>query len=444
MWALAVFALTLAAPAAVAAGAPVQGTWHADQARVPDARDPGRDGDGVLVAVLDSWVDAQHPDFEGRVLAGGSCAGGTCRDGAPAPDPCDHGTHVAGTVASSSYGVAPRARILPVKVLAYEPASATRPAGCSGTTGDVAAGIRYAVARGARVLNLSLGGDVPGISSSSSIATAVAEAARAGVVVVFAAGNASVPVADSYGGDALIVAATGSDGQLASYSQRDVGVSLAGPGGDADGQGCQPGSCVISLFPGARYALAAGTSMAAPHVAGVAALLLAQDAARDRQQVIDRLLGTARPLAGAGSGLVDATAALGTATTQPQSVASPAPPPAGPTTPPPTAPPSEIPPTPVQVTPPPVPQAPGAAPGPGQTPVAPALPSGEPPPVAPPLVAVPAPPDPTALPVLDPPRAIAAQVPEATAGLAAALVAAAGLSTAAVGLRRRSRLPAGG
>jgi subtilisin family serine protease len=277
------------------------------------------------VAVLDTWVDGAHRDFEGRVLPGADCTGGTCREGVMAADQCDHGTHVAGTVASSSYGVAPRASVLPVKVLAYDP-SATPPA-CNGSVSGVAAGIRYATAQGARVINLSLGTLVPGLSSSTSISTAVTEAARAGVVVVFAAGNSTVPVSDTYGGGALIVAATGPDGQLAGYSQRGAGVSLAAPGGDPEAfASCSPSTCVTSLFPTGRYAVAAGTSMAAPHVAGAAALLLAQDPARTRDQVLERLRGTARPLGGAGSGLLDVSAALSAVPTRPDSAPPPLPP----------------------------------------------------------------------------------------------------------------------
>jgi subtilisin family serine protease len=300
--------LLLPALPAAAAGTPPQETWHAEQARVPDARESGRNGQGVVVAVLDSWVDRAHKDFEGRVLTGADCAGGSCTDGAPAPDQCDHGTHVAGTVASSSFGMAPRATVLPVRVLTYEPSSGE----CVGRPDDVSAGIRWAVSRGARVLNLSLGPDVPGLSASSSIRAAVAEAARAGAVVVFSAGNASLPVTDSYGDSALIVAATGPNGRLAPYSQRGTGVDLAAPGGEPEtSEVCTQDDCVTSLFPGNRYSVAAGTSMAAPHVAGVAALLIAQDPSRSRQDVLDRMLRTARPLADAGRGLLDARAALG-------------------------------------------------------------------------------------------------------------------------------------
>ena len=293
---------------AFAAATPVQRTWHADQARIPDARAAGRDGSGVLVAVLDSWVDRAHPDFQGRVLAGADCVGGTCRRGPASSDKCEHGTHVSGTIASSSFGVAPRAKVLPVRVLTYDPMSG----GCVGRPDDVAAGIRWAVAQGAQVLNLSLGPNVAGLSTSSTIPAAVQDAAAAGAVVVFSAGNAGIPVTDSYGDAALIVAATGPSGRLASYSQRGAGVDLAAPGGDPRTRDvCTKQDCVTSLFPGGRYALAAGTSMAAPHVAGIAALLIAQNPSRTREQVLRRLLDTARPLFGAGRGLVDARAALG-------------------------------------------------------------------------------------------------------------------------------------
>jgi subtilisin family serine protease len=307
----AVVGLAGAGPAVGAEAAPPQRTWSLDQAHVPGARAAGRDGGGVLIAVLDTWVDGSHPDLEGRVLTGADCTSGTCRQGPASHDPCTHGTHVAGTLASSSYGVAPRASLLPVEVLAYAPAPEGRPAVCSGSVGSVAAGIRYATTHGARVVNLSLGTLVPGLSSSSAIAEAVADAARAGVVVVFAAGNASVPVADSYGTDALVVAATGPSGALAGYSQRGAGVTLAAPGGDpATPDDCTPSTCVTSLYPGGRYAVAAGTSMAAPVVSGTAALLLAQDPSRTPAQVVARLRATARPLAGAGDGVVDAAAAL--------------------------------------------------------------------------------------------------------------------------------------
>jgi hypothetical protein len=255
---------------------------------------------------------------------------------------------------------------------------------------------------------------------------AVREAARAGAVVVFAAGNSSVPLADSYGGDALIVAATGPDGSLALYSQRGSGVSVAAPGGEPPALGaCNPEQCVTSLFPQGRYAVAAGTSMAAPHVAGIAALLLAQDPTRSGRQVVDRIRGTARPVpgGGAGDGLVDATAALSgavasrppsprpsrTASARPSSPAA--------------APASEVPGSPAAQ---PAPTAAGVEQPVLQEPEP--LPGSEPPPA---VAADPADPGVTA--AAPEPRS---SLPPGPPALAVALLLAAGLSTTLAGLRR--------
>ena len=170
---------------------------------------------------------------------------------------------------------------------------------CSGSLQDISDGIDFAVGAGARVLNLSHGALVPGLASSGAVTSAVSRAHDRGVVVVFAAGNSSLPLADSYGGDAVIVAATGPGGSLASYSQRGAGVTMAAPGGDSSQLGCSDTTCVKSLYPGNRLTLLQGTSMAAPHVAGVAALLLAQRSGRSPDRVRSLLTSTARPLLGA-------------------------------------------------------------------------------------------------------------------------------------------------
>lgn len=297
-----------------AAGTTVQATWHARQAEVYAAQAAGNGGAGVLVAVLDGWVDAGHKDFEGRARPGVSCLGGTCVEGQQR-DSCWHGTHVAGLIGSSSFGVAPQALLLPVQVLGADAAGS-----CVGTADDVAAGIRYAVDAGARIVNLSLGSELPDQSASSPIPTAVQYAGSKDVLVVFSAGNNDAPVANTYGGGALIVAATAPSGRLASYSQHGQGISLAAPGGDGsatdkDGKPSCAGQadCVTSLLSGNRYGVAAGTSMAAPQVSGAAALLLGQDATRTHDQLGQRLTATARPLDQAGAGLLDASAALGVA-----------------------------------------------------------------------------------------------------------------------------------
>lgn len=285
-----------------------QVTWNFTQAHVTPAQATGNYGSGVLVAVLDTWIDASHPDFGGRVLAGADCVGGSCKAGLAPADNCEpHGTHVAGTVASASFGVAPSARILPVRVLSWKNNA------CTADSRDVARAVTWAADHGARIINISLGTSVP-TGSISDVASAVDGASSRGILVVAAAGNEQAPVGDAYGASALVVAATGPSGQLASYSQRGNGVDLAAPGGDPVGSDCTADTCIVSTWSGHRFAAFAGTSMAAPHVAGAAALLWGQNPSRSRADVVSRLTSTAHPLANAGSGLLDAARALGVAT----------------------------------------------------------------------------------------------------------------------------------
>lgn len=279
----------------------------------------------MLVAVVDTWVDPNHPDLTGRVVDEADCIGGSCKDHSYVPDSCTHGTHVSGTIASASYGVAPEADILAVQVLN----DGGTPGGqCSGSTTDVANGINFAVAHHARVINLSVGELIPAAFQDAGVTAAVHAAAQAGAVVVFAAGNSSSPgVTDNYGGDALLVAATGPGGSVAGYSNSGGSISIAAPGGDdgaivVDVNGCNPNGsdCIISTFPpqpgacsdatGGCYGLDEGTSMAAPHVSGAAALLVGENPGRSRDDVFHALESTAHPVAGAGSGLMDVGRAL--------------------------------------------------------------------------------------------------------------------------------------
>ncbi|MPY98496.1 MAG: S8 family serine peptidase [Actinophytocola sp.] len=308
---LAALCVAVFLPQAVYADSGQARTWNFAQATIPGAQALGNEGKGVTVAVIDTWVDYEHPDLRGRIAEHAVCVDSAsgCRDNTYAEDRCAHGTHVAGTVVSKSYGVAPKAQVLAVQALAYDEVRGE----CTGSTEDVARAIRFAVGKGAAVINLSLGTLVPGLFSSDAVASAVADAARAGVVVVFAAGNNTIPMSDDYGSNALLVAATGPNGSIASYSTRGGSVSLAAPGGDSRSSGrtsCSADTCIVSTVPGRSFALLQGTSMAAPHVAGAAALLLSQLPERGREDVLTSLQSTARPLAGTQHGLIDATAAL--------------------------------------------------------------------------------------------------------------------------------------
>jgi subtilisin family serine protease len=308
---LAVLPLTALPLRALAAQPSQPPTWNFQQADVPGAQPLGNYGKGVLVAVVDTWIDFNDSQFAGRVVDVADCAPGSCQDHTYAPDSCVHGTHVAGTVASAGYGVAPQADILAVQGLSGPAGPPNPSAVCSGSANAVAAGIDFAVAKGAEVINLSLADQVPLLfqAADSTITNAVANAHSHGVVVVLAAGNNNAPLSDNYGQNALVVAATGPSGSIASYSNSGPFVTIAAPGGDAANT-CTATDCVLSTFPSNGLGLLQGTSQAAPHVAGLAALLLAQDPRRGVSNVFSTIESTASPLAGGGSGLIDAKKAL--------------------------------------------------------------------------------------------------------------------------------------
>jgi subtilisin family serine protease len=331
-----------AAPAVAAPDDPLYGKqWGPQQVRAEQAWTTST-GAGTIVAVVDSGVDFDHPDLAPKLLAGATfldCGDRSCGNGDWQSGPAErraadseHGTHVAGIAAAVTgngtgiAGVAPDASILPVKVLDEE----------GGSFEDIASGIRFAADRGADVINLSLG-TLPGVQALtftgviSDVQEAVTYARSQGAVVVAAAGNDFVsPLCSSPGFDdgALCVVATDKRELRAAYSNGALQPNLdavAGPGGSA-APVC--GEDIVSTVPlgtgtaavcgyGADYDEYAGTSMAAPHVSGVAALLAAQG--RSDAQVMEVLEATARtPGTDArgvydpvyGYGIVDAEAAV--------------------------------------------------------------------------------------------------------------------------------------
>lgn len=304
-WLCLLTAVLLALLALVMPASAATGSWSDQLSDLPGAAQLAGGGRGVTVAVLDTWVDTTHPDFGSRVFAGVTCTDGSCVPGANQPDTCEpHGTHVTGIIASTRYGVAPLANVLPIRVLSSHSGV------CAAEAADVALGIRYAIARKIKIINVSLGSTFPLEDPGKVLPAAVTAATKAGSLVVVAAGNGRATAVQTYGKNALTVAALGPTGGIASYSQRGTGVDIAAPGGDAPGGNCDPAVCVVSTWQDGGYASDAGTSMAAPFVSGTAALLLSQNPKSSIAEVRKTMLSTAKPLAGAGAGTLDILAAV--------------------------------------------------------------------------------------------------------------------------------------
>lgn len=253
-------------------------------------------GAGTVIAVVDTGVDLDHEDLASSLVPGIDLVDG---DDVP-QDEHGHGTHVAGIAAAVGdnglgvMGVAPRASVMPVRVLGADG---------SGNAADVSEGVRWAADNGADVINLSLtetGQSVFG----SSLAAAIRHAWARGAVVVVAAGNQFVLSSGFAEEPALVVSATTRRDGKPDYSN---GVGQARWGMAAPGGGCALLTCpteddVFSTWWNHEdddvYAYLQGTSMAAPHVAGAAAVLLSLGL--DQRAVVDRLLATAEDVGPAG------------------------------------------------------------------------------------------------------------------------------------------------
>jgi serine protease len=341
-WGVASLAVATPAAGGTAVDDPVfeQGLqWGLEQIGAPEAW-PVSTGDGVTIAVVDSGVDPDHEDLQAQLAGQVSCvgaAGDVRRCAGSARDDNGHGTHVSGIALAATgngrgmAGVAPDAQLLAVRVLADD-CDATGACTATGSAGDVAAGIRWAADQGADVINLSLGGGAAQSALGCAFCDAVEYAWSKGAIAVIAAGNDAVLPAGFSDEHAVVVSATTRDQRRASYSSssgsilRSARWPIAAPGGEGetDPADCATGGApkgILSTYwiEGQRdaYACLAGTSMAAPHVSGALALLLAQG--HTPQQAVDRLLATATDLGPPGRddvfgfGLVDLPRAVGPA-----------------------------------------------------------------------------------------------------------------------------------
>ncbi len=306
------------------------------------------DGTGVVVAVIDTGY-TNHSDLAPNLLQGYDfisdnsvavdgdgrdsdpsdpgdwTAAGDCGAGSPASNSSWHGTHVSGTVAAVTNntqgvaGVAFGAKVVPVRVLGK----------CGGFTSDIADGIIWASGGSvsgaptnnnpADVINMSLGG---GGSCSSVTQTAINTARANGTVVVVAAGNdnsnASGFTPSSCNG-VINVAANDRQGNRASYSNFGASIDVTAPGGETNPTAANGIASTLNAgtqtVAAENYVYFQGTSMASPHVAGTAALLIQADPTLTPDEVETILKNTARPLPGScsggcGAGIIDARAAL--------------------------------------------------------------------------------------------------------------------------------------
>ena len=261
--------------------------WHMKRAGAEQAWDYAC-GTGVTVAVVDTGIACYDEAgfMKGTDLKGTTCVGGYNFVGKNdiAADDQGHGTHVAGTIAQTTNnsmgvaGLAHCAKLMPVKVLSK---------GGWGTMADVAEGIRWAADHGAQVINLSLGSS----SKSKVVENAVTHAYKKGVVVVAAAGNSgkSVGFPAAYAG-AIAVSATDNKDGIAWFSSRGPEVSIGAPGVAVTQQTiCEAGKNKCE-----QWGVFNGTSMASPHVAGAAAILVGQGIT-DPDAVKATLQSTATP-----------------------------------------------------------------------------------------------------------------------------------------------------
>jgi subtilisin family serine protease len=269
--------------------------WHLATMEAPTAWDSSL-GDGIVVAVLDTGVDASHPDLEGQLVPGWNLYDNN-------PDTADvhgHGTQVAGVIAARSNNgigvtsIAWNARVMPVRI-----------SGLDGwaSTSTIASGLIWAADHGARVANISYA-----ISGSNVIKSAAHYMRGRGGVVCAAVGNSGNELSTAPAADIIIVSATNSSDTLASWSSYGSVVDVAAPGAG-----------IWTTRNGGSYGAVSGTSFSSPATAATVALIMSRNPALAPEEVEDILMSSSVDLGAPGQddffgyGRVDAAAAVAAA-----------------------------------------------------------------------------------------------------------------------------------
>lgn len=247
-------------------------------------------GDDVLVAVIDSKIDGTHPDLAGVI------ADQVDFVGAPGPAHA-HGTAMAGAIAAHSklIGVAPKVKLLAIRAFSGSGDSA------QATTFNILKGLDWAASKNARIINMSFAGP-----ADTMLREMLSKANAHGMVLIAAVGNAGprspplFPAADAH---VIGITATDVEDKLMPQANRGAQVAVAAPGVE-----------ILAAAPDGAYQITSGTSVAAAHASGVAALLLARNGNLTPAQVRSTLIRTAHPISGSrndyGAGVIDALSAV--------------------------------------------------------------------------------------------------------------------------------------
>lgn len=252
--------------------------YHHQKIETAQAWDKTRGSADVVIAVIDDGIDVTHPELKNQIIKPFDTVkeNSSIRVGI-------HGTHVAGIIGSSmdnnigGSGIAPDAKIMPINVFNGEFAY----------TSEIIQGIYHAVDQGADIINMSLGG----YAYSSALNTAIQDAHKKGVVIIAAAGNERVenPYYPASYANVISVGSTTSLDKVSNFSNYGKYVDIAAPG-----------SNIYSTLPKSTYGVMNGTSMAAPMVTGVAALIKGSEPALSNREIENRLYATADDLGVAG------------------------------------------------------------------------------------------------------------------------------------------------